>query len=52
MCDALSAKADILIKLGDLQGTKAVLRKAYKLQSQSNSPPQRKLIENNLKIGV
>lgn len=49
MCETLQAKSSLLIKTGDYQSAKPVLKKAYKLGTPNIN--DKELIQKNLKIG-
>lgn len=49
LCQTLLSKSEVLIKMGDFQGTKQILHKAYKLKTPDESDAES--IETNLKIG-
>lgn len=49
MCESLLAKSLLLIKTGDYQSAKSMLKKAYKLKTPNSN--DKELIEKNLKIG-
>lgn len=48
-CETLLAKSDILIKNGDFQSARQVLKKAYRLQTPNKDDCD--LIQRNLKVG-
>lgn len=50
ICAALLAKSEALIKIADFQGSKQVLRKAYKFKTPNRS--ESKIIEKNLRVGM
>lgn len=49
MCETLLAKSGLLVKNGDFQSAKQVLKKAYKLKSPNKGDKEQ--IQNDLKLG-
>lgn len=49
MCETLLAKSNLLIKSGDFQSAKQVLKKAYKLETPNVG--EKESIQKNLRIG-
>lgn len=49
MCNALTAKAEILVKLADFHSAKNILLKAYKLKNPNKVEMEN--IEHSLKVG-
>lgn len=49
ICQTLQSKSEVQIKMGDFQGAKQVLHKAYKMKSTDLN--DRETIEKNLRIG-